>query len=55
MDYKWNFAFMSIGCLFIMIAPMQENQWPLIILGMLIVLISGGLFYRQMKKDKKEG
>lgn len=55
MDYRWYFAFMSMGCLLIMIAPMQENQWPLIGLGLLITLLSGGLFYLKMKNDKKEG
>lgn len=54
MDYKWYFAFISVGCLFIMLAPLQENQWPLIVLGLVMVICSGGLCYYQMKKNKKK-
>lgn len=52
MDYKWYFAFMSIGCLFITIAPLQENQWPLIFVGVLIVASSILGYVRKSKAEK---
>lgn len=53
MDYKWYFAFMSIGCLLITIAPLQANQWPLISLGGLMLVVSIVGFIRKTKADKK--
>ena len=54
MDYRWYFAFISIGCILIMISPQQDNMWPLMGAGLAIVVINIVLCCLQMKKKKEK-
>lgn len=47
---KWNLGFLSIGCVFIMLSPTMDNQWPLLVLGVVIVILSAISIYKDAKK-----